>query len=334
MFERLLSRVHHYHLFIEGDGNPGAGGGAAETGGDTGGTTETVLEKPTTSALAQGGDGGGEGGSSETPASLPDNWRELLAGGDEKALKDLSRYTTPQNVVKALLDAKAKIRSGQTIQSLPDEATPEEIAAYRKNMGVPEKPEDYGLGFPEEMKPTEADAATLSAWSAYAHERHLDPRAAKAAADFYADMAIKGRAAQEAAWEQATLESMAEMRAAFPKKELTRNMKIADEFALQHFTEHDELDAFNTVMQARLPNGVRVMDYAPFMKGLFKAARAQADEEALISSDVGGGGQSLDDERKALLAKPRLTPDEDKRLTQIYEAITAREERQGRSRAA
>jgi hypothetical protein len=330
--DRLLSRVHHYHLFVEGDDNPGGGGAEPPAA--------TALEpgaKPTGTALSAGGDTALDGDTTP-PAALPDNWRDLMAGGDEKALRDLARYSKPENVAKALLDLKARVRSGQTLQALPDDASPEEIAAYRKSAGIPEAPDGYGFAFPDDAKPTEADNAALSAFQEFMHGRHVPPAAAKAAFEFYLQNMTQGRAAREEAAQQATLEQQFEMRKAFPGRELQRNMRIADEFAQQHFSEHDELDAFNEVMQARLPNGVKVMDYAPFMKGFFKMARSQADEEALIGSDTGSGGKSIDAEYEELIKKTAIgktSKADEERLTQLAEARVARENRQqGRSRAA
>ena len=42
-------------------------------------------------------------------APWPDDWRQKMAGGDEKALKRLVRYQSPQGVMKALLAADARL---------------------------------------------------------------------------------------------------------------------------------------------------------------------------------------------------------------------------------
>lgn len=311
---------------------------AATAGGDGNVAPETTETKPVASALAvaAGDDDGGGDPPAGNPAATPENWRAILSGGDEALSKLVNRYTTPQNFAKAFAETRTKLRSGQHAQPLAEDATPEEIAAYRKAVGVPDAPEGYGFAFPQDSGATEADAAVLGEFSKFMHDRHVPPAAAKAAFDFYLSRMTEGRAAREEAAQEATLENMAQLRSAFPGRELQRNFRIADEFAQQHFTEHDELEAFNEVMQARLPNGVRIMDYAPFMKGLFKAARSQADEEALYGGDAGGGGRSIDEqiaEYRAKAVAGKITKAEDERYNQLLAARINRDERRG-NRAA
>ena len=76
-------------------------------------------------------------------ASIPDQWRELFAGGDEKALARLKRFGGPQGVIKSLLAAEHKIRSGEYKKIPGADATDEEKAAWRKELGVPDKPDGY-----------------------------------------------------------------------------------------------------------------------------------------------------------------------------------------------
>lgn len=91
-------------------------------------------------------------------ATWPEDWREKYAGEDESKLNVLKRYISPQAMMDALFAARAKIQSGAIKTPLGDNPTPEEMAAYRKENGIPEKPEDYdtnvdGLVFGEDDKP-------------------------------------------------------------------------------------------------------------------------------------------------------------------------------------
>src|SRR3990167_11368320 len=78
-----------------------------------------------------------------TPAKPPapswdDGWREKIAGTDEKLLKRLERYPSVKAATDALIEAQTKIRSGEVKFTLKDSATPEEIATWRKDNGIPE----------------------------------------------------------------------------------------------------------------------------------------------------------------------------------------------------
>ena len=94
--------------------------------------------------------------------SLPDQWRELFANGDDKALARLKRYTSPQNVVKALLAAEQKIRSGEYKKALDADATDEEKAEWRKENGIPEKPDDYKVADVDGYKWQDADKPVIN----------------------------------------------------------------------------------------------------------------------------------------------------------------------------
>lgn len=78
------------------------------------------------------------------PPTWPDNWRARLAGEDAKELKRLERLGSPQDVWKAYRALEAKVSSGQLKQAkLADDATEDQVAAFRKENGVPEKPDGY-----------------------------------------------------------------------------------------------------------------------------------------------------------------------------------------------
>ena len=302
------------------------------TGGDGAGDPGAGSPPPRTALT--GGDGGSGGGDGAPPANpWPETWRETLAGDDQKALARLQRMTTPADLFKSYREIETKLSSRGTVPALPENPAPEEVAAYRKAMGIPEAPDGYGLAFPETFTASDTDKETLTTFQAQMHAAHVPPAAAKAAFDFYVkSMGEQAQARNEAA-EQATLESLGELRGEFKGREYERQMRIADEFLMKHFGDDDAtLGALNAVLTMRLPNGVPVMYSAPFMKGLFKMAAASADDEALIGGDVAGAGKSIDEEYNELIKIDgrRLTPQQNARLQELAGAKVRREERAGR----
>lgn len=276
----------------------------------------------------------GDDGEIATPQGWREDWRESLAGADKSFLSTLKRYATPENFAKSWREQQKKLSSRPAEISLPENATPDEIAAHRKALGVPETPEGYKFAFPAEMETTEGDATALTAFAEHMHARNVPPAAAKAAFDFYVEKMASGQAERAASAEAATLENLVELRAEFKGREFARNMRLADELLMKHFgDDQTTLDAVNEVLATRLASGVQVMNYAPFMKGLFAMARAQADEESLIGGDGAGGGKSMDDEYHELIKEGALKPlpaAKQARLMELAEARVAREERQGR----
>jgi hypothetical protein len=265
------------------------------------------------------------------PSPWADNWRQSLAKGDATRLAALERYADPTALADALFNARGRLLRGAQAPVLPDDATDEEVKAFRKAHGIPETAKDYGLAWPEGAQPTEADNLGLNAFAEFMHAKHVPPSAVKAAFDYYTSAQAAAREERAAAVHEANLAAVAELRAEYKGREFKRNMTIAEEFLGKHFEGAErELDL---VLQASLPNGVQVKNFAPFIKGLVAMARSYADEEALVGGDGSGGGKSLDAEYKELVDKSattRLSNDEHKRLNELSEARQKRLEKQGR----
>ncbi|WEK43640.1 MAG: hypothetical protein P0Y64_02060 [Candidatus Sphingomonas colombiensis] len=125
---------------IGGAGGAAAGGGAGD-GGQAG--------------AGAGGDGGAGGGGAGGADQAPDWFARISANAGEgetasnrdwlasKGFKDLD------TLVKSYREAESTIRNGGRIKLPGDDAKPEEIAAYRTAIGVPEKPDGYEISGPE-----------------------------------------------------------------------------------------------------------------------------------------------------------------------------------------
>lgn len=85
-------------------------------------------------------------GDAPTPPAWDDGWREKIAGTDEKLLKRLERYPSVKAATDALVEAQTKISKGDIQFPLKENATPEEVTAWRKENNIPEKYSDYDVG--------------------------------------------------------------------------------------------------------------------------------------------------------------------------------------------
>jgi len=127
------------------DANDGAGsdlgGGVVDTalGGDTPEAEATPEVTPEAEPAKE-----------EAPAAT--DWREerlqalgLEAGSEDytKRLNQLKRFTDEGSVVKSLFEAQDKIRKGEVSNGLPENATDEQLAEYRKANGIPASAEEY-----------------------------------------------------------------------------------------------------------------------------------------------------------------------------------------------
>lgn len=99
--------------------------------------------------------------SKPTGPTFGPTWRADIAGADEKAMKALERFATPQDLAKSYFEAQAKIRSGELAKPLPKDATPEQVAEWRKGNGIPEKPEGYREKLPNGLVIGEDDVPII-----------------------------------------------------------------------------------------------------------------------------------------------------------------------------
>lgn len=127
----------------------------------------------------------GEDKPAATPATWPDDWRQKLAGEDKKALKTLERMADPTAVWKQAQELRAKLSSGEYKRVPPKDATEEDLAAYRKEIGLPEKPEDYEITLPQGAVMGEADKPVFDSFKGIAHKANMTPEQLNAAADWY-----------------------------------------------------------------------------------------------------------------------------------------------------
>lgn len=112
---------------------------------------------------------------SVAPADWPDDWRAKVAGEDAKELSRLQRMGSPADVWKAYRALEAKISSGQLKSAPKADATPEELAAWRKDNGLPDTPEGYTPQLPNGMVPGEAEMPLINGFQKTAHELGMTP---------------------------------------------------------------------------------------------------------------------------------------------------------------
>jgi len=113
------------------------------------------------------------------PADWPTDWREKYAGEDKKKLNILSRYSSPKDALDALFNAREKISSGELKAPLAKDATPEQVAQWKAENGLPAKPEEYADINPDGVVYGEADKPILDGFHNLAYKHNLPPDAVK-----------------------------------------------------------------------------------------------------------------------------------------------------------
>lgn len=129
----------------------------------------------------------------EVRPAWPDNWRSQIAGSDEKEAKQLERYASPADIWKKARALEQRLSSGELRATLPKEATAEQVSVWRRENGIPEKPEDYDV----KVEGVEWDAdrkAALDRLTQKMHAQAVSPAHVKAVAEWAAserDLAMK-----------------------------------------------------------------------------------------------------------------------------------------------
>ena len=120
--------------------------------------------------------------------AFPDNWRQAIAGDNADELKQLERYSTPQDVWKKARALEVRLSSGELRSNLPKDATPEQTAAWRKENGVPEAPEKYELKLKDGLVIGAEDKPIVDSFLKRLHGKHVTNEQASELVNAYYDI--------------------------------------------------------------------------------------------------------------------------------------------------
>lgn len=182
----------------------------------TPGTTPTPEATPTTKELSPDDlKLAGEILNRDWTADLPDDLKETG-----------KRFTSKADAVRAIND----FRKRESQVRVPGKnASPEEIAAYHKAIGIPEKPEDYEFpDLPEGLELTDQIKEARAAWGKRFQSLNIPKEAAKELSRLANEDAIRDLTAQKAA-DKAFAESQeAALRNEWKGEEYERNKTLAN----------------------------------------------------------------------------------------------------------
>jgi hypothetical protein len=161
------------HSLMDGTaGTPAAGGGAPAPAPviPAGGSATAILGQVS----------GDVGVAAAAPAADAAQWYAGIQNGDVKTWVEAKGFKDPLAVAESAYHLEKLIgfdRAGRTVVLPKDDASPEEISAFRSKLGVPETPDGYKLPVPQGQ--SDAFAKTAAAWM---HEAGLTPKQAEAVA--------------------------------------------------------------------------------------------------------------------------------------------------------
>lgn len=236
----------------------------------------------------------------DVPATWPEDWRDRLAGGDQKMLGVLKRYANPENFAKAFRSMQQKLSSGEYKRaSLPESATDAEKAEWRKENGIPDKVDDYKLPEVKGHQWTEADKPIVGEFLADLHAANAPQSLATAALGWYAK------------FQQRQIEARAELDRANTER---REDELRSKWGPQDYRAHVNLarqmfadDTFlpsnlrHAIADARLSDGSRLIHNPELMLFLAQQGLERKGTAGLISGEQGARMGSRMDEIRQIM---------------------------------
>lgn len=220
-------------------------------------------------------------------ADWPTDWREKMAAGDEKTLNMLKRHGDLGSLAKKLREQDTLISSGQVKKPLDANATAEQVAAYRKDNGIPDAPTGYYDKLPDGLVIGEVDKPYYDGFMEFAHEKNLAPDLVATVMDGYHKILER----QQADFETEVKQTRMVCEDALHKEwgsEFRGNMNATRNFVVGFFGEQA-----NDILSARKPDGTLLFNDANMIKAFHNVVREVNPVGDLMSVTQGSQMQSV-----------------------------------------
>ena len=267
----------------EGEGgSSGEGSGEGESEGGEAGEAGTGGE----------GEGSGEGEGGEK------NWRDEYLGdkdsdGNEidadtqaKRKNILDRFTDKNQLTKSYFDLHKKVSQGLKAPELPKDATEEQVAEYRKQVGLPENVEAYEYKLADGLVLNDADQTMVDGLKETALNNGVNPT--QMSAIITQNLAMR----EEQMVARTNRDSMLQGQSADALHERWDDDYQSNINAITNtfnaMPGADEDDGLRMQFEnARLPNGDRIFDN-PDMMNFFALLSRKANPQSTLSTGEGG----------------------------------------------
>lgn len=260
-----------------------------------------------------------------TPSPAPD-WRAPY-GGDTKLQQLLGRYASPEAFGKAHLEAVGRI---STLKApLKEGASPEEAAAWRKDNGLPDKPDGYFEKLPGGLVLGEDDKALFTEWATHMHGLNAPPALVAETVKWYYAMQEQQTANQETMDRQHQSETTVALRNAWGR-DYTENMNLVKSFIGGMDQETQAL-----FMDATMPDGRRLFNSPQVIQFLTQKARELNPLAYIPGAGAGDEGKTLDQRIEAIEATMGTTAyRKNEKVQEEYRQLITRREQLGTKRGA
>lgn len=263
----------------------------------------------------------------EVKPAWPDDWREKLAGGDEKFLNKLGRYRSPDTFAKSYKDLQQKVTElTDRAKSAPEKpgegATEEDIAAYRKAAGIPDAPEGYIEALPDGLVIGDEDKEAISVFLKDMHDGNAPPEHVHRALSWW-NQHKEALATKQVEADRASMsETEEELRTEWGR-EYTANLNAMRAFLASAPTDAEGNSLKDMLMSARLPNGRLLGNDATALRWMVDLAMQANPAATIAPGDRGKSAADIDAELKSIEKKmgtPKYTDADAARWKELTEA--------------
>ena len=267
-----------------------------------------VLDKPATQAadagtlLTGGGAPPADGGTTPPAGDAPkvwDNWRQDLSGGDEKILNELTRVKSPADIGKELLRQKQELSKRREPLTLAKDATPEQVAEYRKTIGVPSEGtlEAYGIKAPDGYKLSEVEKGALGDLAKLGVDKNVPAPIMKEMTDYFFRVQEANRQALNTLDANRQREWQGELEQKLGK-DFKPMVAAGEAFLNQRFADNPEAKA--ELLNARLPGGGKLGDSPFFIELVIDNALKHGFNDRIEANELESNGRSLAEQQQEL----------------------------------
>lgn len=269
----------------EGEGGDGGSGGEGE-GGDSGQGAEGTGDEGGQSKPGEGeGAADGADGDGRKPgASQEADWRAGLKTDDAKKFAESSPDI--EHLVNRALDMRRQLSTA--VVRPGKDAKPEEIAAYRARIGVPENPDGYEFTSIND-EPTEVDRQFFGIMGKLFHEHDVPAETAKALNAAFNEFSVGLQKAQVEADKEYAEATEADLRKLWGA-EWDKNNEFAQRAAAAVFG-----DDFEEAKSIEMKTGKFLLDH-PLMVRAFAAVGREMAEGGLVPPLDDSARDAIDDQ--------------------------------------
>ena len=258
---------------------------------------------------------------------FPEDWRQQIAGDDDKALAQLGRYKTPTDIWNKSRALEQRISSGELkeISAYPAEGSDEDKAAWREANGVPMGADKYTLS--KEIEQSELEE--LTPFFEWAHGENMPNDVVDKMVGFFYETGQQQEGASAEA-DKARAQAAEDALRGEWGNDYRGHMNRID--ALLDMVEEGQGDS---ILDARMPDGSKIRDSKIAMNFLLEAA-LNTNPATTLTADGVGTIDTIETELNQIrdvMRTDRKKYDRDEgmqnRFRQLLEAKEKHERRQG-----